>query len=167
MTTLRPTYDSLEVRTKISHALAKEIFPLCKHTVTFEELEEDIRSIWQPNTDGYTLCKDLEYLAKYRPNTEFVRVFHEISAYQILKSVIRDWVAKEQPVPDYEVGDQVFVFFEEEMVTGELIRIDTISAEYHVFCEEKGHVRNGLGVRSFVVPYEQVGSLIPADRLAA
>lgn len=60
------------------------------------------------------------------------------------------------------IGDKVkFKDHHNKIVEGEIVKIDDKQAKYHVFSEELGHARKGVGTHACVFIFEDVEKLNP------
>lgn len=111
--------------------------------------------------DTYEMCRSLESDGWVVDG----ELFHEMERahsirYKALQEQIRKWVHDENVKVNTKVGDLVSFKYRNDYHLGEVVAIDAERATCHVYCEELGHVKQGIGPHALVLPAENL--IVPA-----
>lgn len=70
--------------------------------------------------------------------------------------VVESWVVRNGLKPEFKVGDRVKVPHraKSEPVVGDVYEIDAKRAQYRVYVESLGHVREGNGTHGLIIGFE-------------
>lgn len=126
-----------------------------------EEVLNDLVSCttFESNLDGYKLARELERLG-WEADAGLVDTLDGLywPLTKRLTKAVEDWVHENGIVPQHQVGEIVTFKDKGKSIKGEIIQVDESSAIYYLFCESLGHVREGVGVHSRLIPFEEVQS---------
>jgi hypothetical protein len=124
--------------------------------LSLDNIEEDIMKVISGvrNYDGYSLAKDFDSICGYMPDEELVNILSscEHYRYEAEKKLTSEWVAENNIVPKFSIGDKVSFYYdsgprksENKLHAGEIVTVNDQLANYTIFCEEMGHIRSGMG----------------------
>lgn len=127
-----------------------------------DEIEEWFEAYFQRNsfrTNGFEICKRLEYDFYCDPDSDLVEVMDsvDIIAWRLLEPVVRRWVETNQH-EEFKEGEVVFVIHN-NYINGEItskVYSGTISSIFHkvwrftIYIVELGHVKEGCGTHGII-----------------
>lgn len=160
----RPTSDSADI-TSVYIEMAELINDWDNQDMDqeeFEEFVEDLKDNFSSydlfNKDGYKIARKLEKDMYFEPDVSLVDDMDMISnkCRECLGREIQQWVVDCQITPKYEVGDEVKVTVRGVEYIGEISQIYEKTAEYSIFIEELGHVRQGVGTHGTIKKFEEI-----------
>lgn len=144
---------------RVLQAAAKELLAEFNKG-TGEGLSEDdaLYSIVEAITwedDGFRICRELENNG-WDCDAEMVDIMDNAAAYKYRhhRELLAEWVKENSITPPLCVSARVRFVHRGEQRVGTIRSINADAAEYTVFCEELGHVREGLGTHGTIVKYE-------------
>jgi hypothetical protein len=110
------------------------------------------------NSDGYELARDLEKEMDVQSDSELVDDMNSISyhCHSCLRENVENWVKDCEITPKYSIGDEVSVWVKNVNYIGEISKIYERTAEYSIFIEELGHVREGVGTTGTIKKFEEI-----------
>lgn len=145
----RPTIDTIDFY-ETYNDMADEILEwLNEGDTTVEEIALDLKKTLSPmdiyRGDGYELAKKLESEWGISPNTELVEILNSLDTHirRACREAEKKWVKDCWITPKYSIGDKVHVSRKNKIYEGEIVEIRSDLAEYVIFVEELGHVREG------------------------
>ena len=110
--------------------------------------------------DGYELGEFLDNAFGYSMDAEAVSILD--SAYMIMSKYYRklvvDWVKESGVKPRLKIGDLVVFKFNQKEVHGEIIDVKKETAEYTIYVEAFGHVKQGGGTLGIIQTWEEIDS---------
>jgi len=123
-----------------------------------EELKENFTASDLFNSDGYELARDLEKEMGIQSDSELVDDMNSVSynCHSCLRVNVEKWVKDCEITPKYSIGDEVSVWVKNVNYIGEISKIYERTAEYSIFIEELGHVREGVGTTSTIKKFEEI-----------
>ena len=132
-------------------------------TETRERIVTTVADVIDGEHDAYRACRELERDG-YESDANLVDLVSQVigNLYVVWQDAERAWVRDTGgPEQKFAMGDRV-TWHRIRMktagtYTGEVVKVDTARAVYHVFCEELGHVRRGerrSGTLASVVNFE-------------
>lgn len=139
-------------------------------TETRERIVTTVADAIDGEHDAYRACRQLERDG-YESDAQLVELVSQVigNLYAVWQDAERAWVRDTGgPAREFAVGDRV-TWHRIRMktagtYTGDVVKIDTARAVYHVFCEELGHVRPGerrSGTLASVVNFEDAWAAQP------
>jgi len=124
-------------------------------------IEEDLYEVLSNcyDWDGYELTKELERTAYADGNSQMVEIMDSADciAEDIVSKKQTEWFRQQNfLLPKCSVGNIVkFKWRDGNLYEGEVVRIDERGRAY-VFCEEIGHVRQGVGNHATIINLEDL-----------
>lgn len=107
---------------------------------------------------GYELARELER-AGYEPDAELVEILDGLNTYSAYNTAVAIWLAEVGAKALLPICSAVRIparIKEHEGVTGQIVGIDLEHGEYTICCAALGHVREGVGTRGLIFPWEEV-----------
>lgn len=72
------------------------------------------------------------------------------------RKAVSDWVKLYAIAPGRSIGEPITFNQNGKEVSGEISAVDEVRATYTVFCPTDGHVRSGIGVHGYIIPFEDL-----------
>lgn len=158
----RPSIDNINFD-EAYNEMAEEILDWLKDpNCTTEEIVSDLKENFQPyeleNSDGYELAKEFESNYGYDADTELVNIMDGFShiIYTACKKAERKWVQDCRITPKYSIGDKVHVSHKAKIYEGEIADIKNDLAEYVIYVQDLGHVKEGVGTHGLIKRFEDI-----------
>lgn len=115
-------------------------------------------ALWTSLGDGYAAAKYLDEISGWDIDSDAVKVLSE-AAWKLReryeKEVAR-WVSERDLKPALRIGDEVGFEHNRALYRGEIAQVDEKHGTYWVFSAALGHVKEGTGSHSIILPYEAV-----------
>lgn len=108
--------------------------------------------------DGYEIAQELEREG-YQPDARLVEILDGLDTHAEHAKAVRVWLSETGVRPQLAIGAVVAIparTKEHEGVVGEIASISERTGEYTVCCAPLGHVREGLGTKGLIFPWEEV-----------
>lgn len=127
--------------------------------------EASIKSITEAiryDDDGYAIARHLEHDG-WDPDAQMVDTLDSAFSEKLraCETETSKWVDENGIKPEFAVGSSVR--FKDRSTrkshVGEVTKVELDQARYWLFCEELGHVREGVGTHAIVLNYEDVEAL--------
>lgn len=160
----RPTIDNIDL-TPVYVTMAELINDWCGEKMNqnefdyfVEELKRNFDSYDLRDNDGYELARDLEKDMGFDSDRNLVEEMDCIQneCRNCLNEQIEKWVIDCNITPKYSVGDEVRVTFKNVEYVGEVSEIYHKRAQYVIYIEELGHVREGVGTHGTIKNFEDI-----------
>lgn len=166
------------------HALAEELYPQVKDWLMgggpFNEAEEKEYVLDQLadaldsscGLDGYQIARHLDQDHSWDEiDANLVDILDGAAGYQhrAKQKAIKEWVKVNNITCRFNIGDivsfKVRNFGSDNKETGEITRINAEDATYVIYCEHRGHKREGNGSHGLIINDEDVVELsVPRPR---
>lgn len=164
--TKRPSHYDERIDLEVAGALLPKVLRWLKARGEDEPTEEDRQDILEQlanacrfHDDGYEVAKQLDDRHMWESDSELVDLLDEVAFARIRahEKAVEAWVQQHGVAPKYSVGQRVAFKrqrWDKEKVTGEVTAVREKTAQYLVFCESLGHVREGCGTHGTYVAFE-------------
>jgi hypothetical protein len=164
MRVARPTSHTIDISSvyvKMANLIVEwldEKFEPEEFECLVEELQENFTASDLFSSDGYELARDLEKDMGFDSDSQLVDDMNSISyfCHSCLRVNVEKWVKDCEITPKYSIGDEVSVWVKNVNYIGEISKIYERTAEYSIFIEELGHVREGVGTTSTIKKFEEI-----------
>lgn len=162
MTVKRPNYNSKEVGKLAAEMLLPEVIQWLKDDGDDRAEEErdqildNLIDSMEYESDGFRIAEQLKSNHYWEPDARLVDILDGNHKYDAHKDLVRKWVKENDIKPGLNLESKVTVNVKGKTVNGVIVRIDYDTAQYTVFCESLGHVREGVGTHGVIFPYEEV-----------
>ena len=142
---------------KVGSANSNEIHPE-QQAVVRSDLYKAIENCL--NDDGYEIAKELERV--YYPDAELVELLDGVGylKYDGLKEIESLWIKENKLTSPFAIGDKVT--HKSPHVTirykgvGEVTKNDDEHGYSHVYFQESGHVKSGVGTHAGIIKWEEL-----------
>ena len=140
-----------------------------------EEVASDLTKMLENTSelDGYHCARELEQICCWTVDMELVEILDGASwhIYEEKRRLTELWVRDYEIAPKLAVGRAVQVrqwygpLMQSDLKPGLIVDIELPHAEYCVFSEALGHVKDGVGTHEIILPYEVLEADNWADNL--
>lgn len=154
----RPSLTDDRVLHPAATALLEDLKREC-HDADFDDESAaiaDIENAIRYEDDGFRICRALES-ASWDCDAAMVAVMEKAAHYKYRehREAVAEWVKVFGVQPSMREGERVtFRHRGGKQHTGSVRSINAEQAQYTIFCEELGHVREGLGTHGTILNYE-------------
>ena len=166
----RPIRHSDDMLRATARELAKSVhrWQNGSSNVTDKEMQEIENDLFYAlddhasDLDGYKLSRTLERDKYWDVDSELVDILGQadITLFALHRKAVIQWVKDNDIQPRLDVGALVPVRYRDKLCGGEIVRVDRQHAEYTVFIESEGHVREGQGTHGTIVAFETLDSQV-------
>lgn len=162
----RPQRSSKEVTTETVESLMSKVVAWLKTNGTkdasinnefLNQVRLDMTSALATAPNAKLACEALADLG-WKPNAALQLIMKDATyrRFEVHHRLVKTWVRQECIIPRYRVGAKVTFRLNGGTEQGEVVSVETETAQYVVFCEHLGHVRTGLGNHGFNVDCEDI-----------
>ena len=160
----RPTSQTIDTTPVYIH-MAKLLNEWNNEDLNQEEFEDFIADLKNNfsvydlfHGDGYKIARSLEKNMYFESDRELVDEMDVIpnKFSECLRENVENWVKDCEITPKYSIGDEVSVWVKNVNYIGEISKIYERTAEYSIFIEELGHVREGVGTTGTIKKFEEI-----------
>ena len=127
-----------------------------EHFGTRSGIFDDLKSCVSQDMNGYKLAKDLERSCGWSIDCALVERLDSIDCYYLLEEATKRWVIENNIQLPKKIGNVVSFWEQGVKITGEVTWLHQETAEYTVFCESEGHVREGSGTHGYIIMMEDI-----------
>lgn len=168
----RPHYSDENLARQVAQKFLPQLTRWTEGYGTTAQLETELADAIQrtaPLFDGYALAHYLEKRYQWASDAQLVDFLEGVGleAESACRTAVAEWVQANGIRPKKVVGDLVDMKRiptdqGSNQIRGEIVAIDKEQAKYLVFVAGRGHVRDGMGIRGNILPFEDFHELAAA-----
>lgn len=157
----RPKINSKEVAVSAARLLLPKVMSWLKvdeGKYKDEDIINDLACAMRYHSDGFEIAERLKGDFYWEPDAMLVDILDCHHKHECYKDLVREWVKENDIKPQLMIGQSVEYKDPFKIQNGVITKIHYDTAEYEIFSESLGHVKEGCGTYGVIIPYESVNA---------